>query len=179
MSAEILREKRPHPVRAGLVGVLLAGLAAVPLLWLARIEGGAVFSASAALAGFAAAVDAVGWVLLPQTLLAIAVFGVALHHVAARLAGAAAFAPPSWIDPAVESALLLGMLGTLSGMVNGFAGLSPDELDPGPLVHALGTALRSSFIGFGIALVGVWVRALPSAEPGEAGGGLGSVPEPG
>ena len=62
---------------------------------------------------------------------------------------------------------------------DGVLGTPDDELDPGPLVHALGTALRSSFIGFGIALVGVWVRALPSVEPGEAGGGLGSVPEPG
>ncbi len=177
LSAPILREKRAHPVRAGLVGVLLAGLTAAPLLWLARLEGGAALSVSAALAGFAAAIDAVGWVLLPQILLAIAVFGVALHHLAARLAGAAAFAPPRWIDPAVESALLLGMLGTLSGMVNCFVGLSPDELDPGPLVHALGTALRSSFIGFGIALVGVWVRALPSADPGQAGGGLRTAPE--
>ena len=26
-------------------------------------------------------------------------------------------------------------------------------------IHALGTALRSSFVGFGIALVGVWIRA--------------------
>ncbi len=177
MRMQTLRETRAQPVRAGLVGVLLAGLTAVPLLWLARLEGGAALSASAALAGFAAAIDAVGWVLLPQMLLAIAVFGVALHHVAARLAGAAAFGPPAWIDPAVESALLLGMLGTLSGMVNGFAGLSPDEMDPGPLVHALGTALRSSFIGFGIALVGVWVRALPNADPVQAGGGLRAAPE--
>ena len=151
-----------HPVRVGLTGALLAGLTAIPLLWLARLEEGWVGSATAALTGFAAAVGAVGWVVLPQALLAVVVFGAALHHVAARLAGLDAPAPPSWIDPAVESALLLGMLGTLSGMVNGFVGLSRDELEPGPLVHALGTALRSSFIGFGIALVGVWVRAMPA-----------------
>ena len=41
-------------------------------------------------------------------------------------------------------------------MVSGFVGLSPEELEPGPLVHSLGTALRSSFVGFLIALVGVW-----------------------
>ena len=150
-----------HPVRVGLAGVLLAGLTAVPLLWLARLGGGGIGLASAALEGFAAAMHAVGWVLVPQVLLAVAVFGAALHRVCARLAGLPAPAPPPWIDPAVESALLLGMLGTLSGMVNGFGGLSPDELQPGPLVHALGTALRSSFVGFGIALVGVWVRAAP------------------
>ncbi len=153
---------RAHPVRAGLAGALLAGLTAVPLLWLARLEEGWVGSASAAFAGFVAAVDAVGWVFVPQALLAAAVFGVALHHVMAWLAGADAPPAPGWIDPAVESALLLGMLGTLSGMVNGFVGLSPGELEPGPLVYALGTALRSSFVGFGIALVGVWVRALPA-----------------
>ena len=153
---------RAHPVRAGLAGALLAGLTAVPLLWLARLEEGWFGSASAAFAGLVAAVDAVGWVFVPQALLAAAVFGAALHHVMAWLAGAAAPPAPSWIDPAVESALLLGMLGTLSGMVNGFMGLSPDELQPGPLVHALGTALRSSFVGFGIALVGVWLRALPA-----------------
>ena len=104
------------------------------------------------------------WRIFGFVVLAIAVFGVALQHVAARLAGVAGTAPPPWIDPAVESALLLGMLGTLSGMVNGFVGLSPEALEPGPLVHALGTALRSSFIGFAIALVGVWVRALPATE---------------
>lgn len=153
-----------HPVRVGFAGVVLAGLTVVPLLWLARLEEGVGGALAAAIEGFGAAVDAVGWVLVPQTLLAIAVFGAALHHLAARLAGTEAPAPPAWIDPAVESALLLGMLGTLAGMVNGFVGLSPEALEPGPLVHALGTALRSSFIGFGIALVGVWVRALPTPE---------------
>ena len=59
----------------------------------------------------------------------------------------------------MESALLLGLLGTVSGMVSGFVGLTPDEIEPGPLVHALGVALRSSLVGFLIALVGVWVKA--------------------
>ena len=68
-------------------------------------------------------------------------------------------APPGWLDPAVESALLLGLLGTISGMVQGFVGLTPEELEPGPLVHSLGAALRSSFVGFAIALVGVWAKA--------------------
>jgi hypothetical protein len=155
---------RAQRLRAGLAGVLLAGLTAVPLLWLARFEGGWVGSASAAFAGLRAAVDAVGWVLVPQLALAVAVLGAALHQALARLAGTVPPRPPPWIDPAVESALLLGMLGTVSGMVDGFAGLSPDLLAPGPLIHGLGTALRSSLVGFCIALVGVWVRALPARE---------------
>jgi hypothetical protein len=152
-----------HPLRAGATGLVLVGLTAVPLLWLARLggDGGPI---RAALAGFDAAIQSVGWVFVPQLLLAVAVLGAALQRISARLAGLASPEPPSWIDPAVESALLLGMLGTLSGMVNGFVGLSPDELEPGPLVHALGTALRSSFVGFGIALIGVWVRAQPEAS---------------
>ena len=80
----------------------------------------------------------------------------------ARIAGEPVAAPP-WIDPAIESALLLGMLGTLHGMVNGFVGLEPGDLQPGPLVQSLGTALRSSFVGFGIALVGVWLRETPQS----------------
>lgn len=163
-------------LRAALTGALLLGLAGVPLLWLARLEGGMTASASAALDGLAAAIDAVGWVLVPQVVLAVAVFGVALQHGASRLAGVEQAPPPRWIDPAVESALLLGMLGTLSGMVNGFVGLSPDTLEPGPLVHALGTALRSSFVGFAIALVGVWVRALPPTSPGTLAAETGTEP---
>ncbi len=107
--------------------------------------------------------------LVPQAALGIAVLGAALQRVASRAAGASAPAP-AWIDPAIESALLLGLLGTISGMVNGFVGLGPDELQPGPLIHSLGTALRSSFVGFAIALVGVWIRAGdgPEATPGGA-----------
>jgi hypothetical protein len=156
---------RARALRAGLTGALVVGLFVVPLLWMLRMGNGLYGSADAALGGFVAAVDAVGWVLVPQLLLAIAVFSAALQNVASRLAGVAGPPAPAWIDPAVESALLLGMLGTVSGMVNGFTGLSPDALEPGPLVHALGTALRSSFVGFSIALVGVWVRAVPGAEP--------------
>lgn len=158
---------RAHPLRAGLAGAMLVGLVAVPLLWLLQLGDGLRGSLDAMAAGFAAAIDAVGWVLVPQLLLAVAVFGTALQHVAARLAGVPGPPPSAWIDPAVESALLLGMLGTLSGMVNGFMGLSPEALEPGPLVHALGTALRSSFVGFSIALVGVWVRALPGRAAAE------------
>ena len=47
-------------------------------------------------------------------------------------------------------------------MVNGFGGLEPGNLQPGPLVHALGTALRSSFVGFGIALVGSFTPRIPA-----------------
>ena len=62
----------------------------------------------------------------------------------------------------ISAAPLLGLLGTIHGMVSGFIGLSPDELQPGPLVHSLGTALRSSFVGFLIALVGVWTKTRPT-----------------
>ena len=106
----------------------------------------------------ARAIEDVGIVVVPQLALAVAVVGLALEQVVHRIAGVAPRDPPDWLDPAVESALLLGMLGTISGMVNGFVGLSPERLEPGPLVYALGTALRSSFVGFGIALIGVWTR---------------------
>ncbi len=92
----------------------------------------------------------------------VAVLSLALQQLASRAAGLAATPTPGWLEPAVESALLLGMLGTISGMVSGFSGLSPEELEPGPLVYSLGRALRSSFVGFAIALVGVWTRARPS-----------------
>ena len=151
-------------LRAGFVGLALGGLLLAPALLLLVMGQG---EAPAALvgrsaAGFAAAVDAVGWVFVPQFLLGVAVVSVALQRLAARAAGAALPAPPAWLDPAVESALLLGLLGTISGMVQGFVGLTPEELEPGPLVHSLGAALRSSFVGFAIALVGVWAKARPS-----------------
>ena len=111
------------------------------------------------LGGLGSAVDSVGWVLVPQLLLAVAIGGLALERASVSAVGLPQRPDPSWLSAAVESALLLGMLGTISGMVRGFMGISPDELQPGPLVHALGTALRSSFVGFGIALVGVWVRS--------------------
>ena len=124
--------------------------------------------------GGLSAIGTVGWVLAPQLVLAVAVVGLALERMTSRLAGVGGAAPPVWVDPAVESALLLGMLGTLSGMVSGFAGLSPEELVPGPRVHSLGTALRSSFVGFGIALVGVWAKSPPRAagahRPAEVSG---------
>lgn len=160
---------RAHPLRAGLVALALAGLAALPLLWIADAVGSAGAALAAVAAGSAAALEAVGWVVVPQAALAVAVLGAALQRLSYRAAGVTGPAPPAWIDPAIESALLLGMLGTISGMVDGFVGLSPDELEPGPLVHGLGTALRSSFVGFGIALIGVWTRQPPaqtgSSEP--------------
>jgi len=149
-------------VRVSLVGAGLAALVATPLAFAFAAGLGATELLGAAAAGLVAAVDAVGWVLVPQLLLAVAVLSLALQQLAGRAAGAAPPATPAWLDPAVESALLLGMLGTISGMVQGFVGLSPDELQPGPLVHSLGTALRSSFVGFSIALVGVWTKARPT-----------------
>ncbi len=156
-------------VRASFVGVGLGALLAAPLVAAATAGVSMGDLVAAAAAGFLAALDAVGWVLVPQLVLAVAVVGLALQQVACRAAGLPARPTPGWIDPAVESALLLGLLGTISGMVSGFIGLSPDEIQPGPLVHALGTALRSSLIGFGIALVGVWTKA----RPGGVGPALG------
>jgi hypothetical protein len=155
-------------LRVSLVGLVLAALAAVPLAAVAASGLQPAELLGAGITGLSAAVDAVGWVLVPQIALAIAILSVALHQIAARLAGLRVGAAPHWLDPAVESALLLGLLGTIHGMVRGFTGLSPDELQPGPLVHSLGIALRSSFVGFLIALVGVWAKARPGeSEPPE------------
>jgi hypothetical protein len=136
--------------------LLVAPLAAAHALGL---DAGAL--ARAGVQGLRAAVDAVGWVLVPQLALAVGVAGLALQQLATRAAGLAPSPAPGWLEPAVESALLLGLLGTVSGMVDGFVGLSPDEIEPGRLVHGLGTALRSSLVGFSIALVGVWLKARP------------------
>jgi len=151
-------------LRVSLVGIALAGLAAIPFAAVVASGLSAGELLEAGFSGLSAAVDAVGWVLVPQIALAIAILSAAVHQIANRLAGLRAGPAPHWLDPAVESALLLGLLGTIHGMVRGFAGLSPDELQPGPLVHSLGIALRSSFVGFLIALVGVWAKARP-AEP--------------
>ena len=148
-------------LRTSVVGMLLGAVIALPVA-LELAEPGSVGWIERVAAGTIAALDGVGWVVLPQIALAIGVLGLALERLAARAAGLSSLVAPSWLDPAVESALLLGMLGTLSGMVSGFAGLSPDALEPGPLVYSLGTALRSSFVGFGIALVGVWARDRPA-----------------
>ncbi len=158
-----------HALRTSLAGVALGVLIAVPAAALVAASAAAGGLVPAVVAGRVAAVDRVGWVLAPQILLAVAVVGVALQRLTCRIAGFSA--PPilAWLDPAVESALLLGMLGTLSGMVSGFVGLSPEELEPGPLVHSLGTALRSSFVGFLIALIGVWARARSGADLAAAG----------
>jgi len=153
-------------LRVSLVGLVLAALAVVPLAAIAAsgLQPGELVAAG--LGGLSAAVGAVGWVLVPQIALAIAILSVALQQIAGRLAGLRVGPAPHWLDPAVESALLLGLLGTIHGMVRGFVGLSPEELQPGPLVHSLGTALRSSFVGFLIALVGVWAKARPAeTEP--------------
>lgn len=141
------------------VGALLGVALALPPVVAFRGGLGPAEAAALGLGGLRAAVDSVGWVLWPQLVLALGVLALAVERIAARAAGLAGRRIPHWLDPAVESALLLGMLGTISGMVRGFVGLSPEELEPGPLVHSLGTALRSSFVGFGIALVGVWLRA--------------------
>jgi hypothetical protein len=149
-------------LRVSLVGLGLAALLGAPLLALHAAGLGAAEGLASALAGLAAAVDAVGWVFVPQFLLAVAIVSLALQQLSCRAAGLALAPAPPWLDAAIESALLLGMLGTISGMVRGFVGLSPEELQPGPLVHALGSALRSSFVGFAIALVGVWTRVRAS-----------------
>ncbi len=149
-------------LRASAVGAVLGALLGIPVLLLATAAPGLEPLAFRVIDGFAAAVGAVGWVVVPQVALAAAILSLALQRLAARAAGGVLAPPPAWLDPAVESALLLGLLGTVSGMVRGFVGISPEELEPGPLVHALGAALRSTFVGFAIALVGVWVRARPA-----------------
>ena len=149
-------------LRGSLVGLALLGLAALPLAALATAGVDADALLGAALGGFVAALDAVGWVFVPQFLLAVAVLSLALQQLATRLAGGVRPPSPAWLDPAIESALLLGLLGTVSGMVSGFSGIAPEDIQPGPLIHALGTALRSTFVGFSIALVGVWAKAEPS-----------------
>lgn len=155
--------------RGSVTSVALLALLAAPPLVVAAAGPGFVAFASDAAAGLSGAVGAVGWVLVPQLLLALAVLSLALEQLVRRAAGAARPQTPGWLDPAVESALLLGLLGTISGMVSGFVGVTPDELEPGPLVHSLGIALRSSFVGFLIALVGVWAKARPIARAGESG----------
>ncbi|HKJ25609.1 MAG TPA: MotA/TolQ/ExbB proton channel family protein [Myxococcota bacterium] len=144
--------------RTTLASALLGLLAAAPVagLLLLGIAPGELPAASAR--GLAGEVDSVGWVFVPQLVLAVGILGLALQQGVRRAAGLPRLAPPGWLSPAVESALLLGLLGTISGMVAGFAGISPAELEPAPLVRGLGAALRSTFVGFAIALVGVWLR---------------------
>jgi len=155
-------------LRVAAVGMSLAMMLALPGIWLTLHGSAWAEIPRAAALGWDGAREAVGWVLFPQLVLAVGVIGLALQHIACRAAGWEPAAAPRWLAPAVESALLLGMLGTISGMVRGFAGLEPQHLEPGPLLHALGTALRSSFVGFGIALIGVWIRAEPEHDPAGA-----------
>jgi hypothetical protein len=163
-----MRGAGPQVLRVSLVGACLAALVAAPFLAASQAGLTSDELLREGLEGLAAAIAAVGWVLVPQILLAVAILSLALQQLSGRLAGVPVAPTPRWLDPAVESALLLGLLGTISGMVSGFVGLSPDELQPGPLVHSLGTALRSSFVGFLIALVGVWVKAQPGLPSTEA-----------
>ncbi len=149
-------------LRASAVGLLLAALAAAPPLALASAGVAPSELAAALAAGLVRTVSAVGWVVVPQLALAVAIGSLALQQLASLAAGFPVPASPGWLDPAVESALLLGLLGTISGMVSGFLGVSPEELEPRLLVNSLGTALRSSLVGFGIALVGVWTKTRPA-----------------
>ena len=151
--------------RASAASLLLLGLAVVPIFLISNVDVNDESLLYSVVEGLILAIDAVGWVLVPQIVLAAAILSLALQQIAARLAGAARLPAPAWIDPAVESALLLGLLGTVSGMVRGFVGVEPEALEPGPLVHALGTALRSTFVGFAIALVGIWLRHRPEDAP--------------
>ncbi len=153
-------------MRASAVGALLALLLLTPMVASLVLGVGPFAALQLAATGFASAHHSVGWVLAPQLVLAVGVLALLLERLAQRAAGLPERDAPRWLEPAVESALLLGMLGTISGMVRGFAGISPEAMEPGPLLHALGTALRSSFLGFGIALVGVWIRdaGAPPAE---------------
>jgi len=147
--------------RASAASLLLLGLAVVPIFLMSSVAVNDDSLLYSVVEGLILAIDAVGWVLVPRIVLAAAILSLALQQIAARLAGAARLPAPAWIDPAVESALLLGLLGTVRGMVRGFVGVEPGALEPGPLVHALGTGLRSTFVGFSIALVGIWLRPRP------------------
>ena len=151
--------------RASVASLLLLGLAVVPIFLMSTVDVNDKSLLYSVVEGLMLAIDAVGWVLLPQIVLAAAILSLALQQIGAWLAGVARLPAPAWIDPAVESALLLGLLGTVSGMVRGFVGVEPEALEPGPLVHALGTALRSTFVGFAIALVGIWLRHRPEDAP--------------
>ncbi len=147
--------------RASAASLLLLGLAVVPIFLMSTVDVNDESLLFSVVEGLILAIDAVGWVLVPQIVLAAAILSLALQQIGARLAGVARLPAPAWLDPAVESAMLLGLLGTVSGMVRGFVGVEPEALEPGPLVHALGTALRSTFVGFAIALVGIWLRHRP------------------
>jgi len=144
--------------RATTLSAALGLLAAAPVAALLVSGVGPVELARASARGLAAEVDSVGFVLVPQLVLAVGILGLALQQGVRRAARLPRLRPPGWLSPAVESALLLGLLGTISGMVAGFVGVSPAELEPAPLVRGLGAALRSTFVGFAIALVGVWLR---------------------
>jgi len=148
-------------VRVSAALSMLAGLALVPLFFLQASGQPVPDLLGLAAGGLWVAIDAVGWVLVPQLVLAAAILTLAIRQVAAWVAGGKRPEAPVWIDPAIESALLLGLLGTISGMVRGFVAVDPEALEAAPLVQALGAALRSTFAGFAIALVGVWLRGRP------------------
>lgn len=152
--------------RGTFVAAGLGALAAAPVATLAVYGIAPDELARASVRGLRSEVASVGFVLVPQLVLAVGILGLALQQGVRRMAGLPRLDPPGWLSPAVESALLLGLLGTISGMVAGFVGISPDELEPGPLVHGLGAALRSTFVGFAIALVGVWLKR-EEIVPGE------------
>ena len=59
--------------RAGSVMLALLALAALPLGWAALSDAGLAGSVALAVAGFLAALDAVGWVFVPQAVLAVEV----------------------------------------------------------------------------------------------------------
>jgi hypothetical protein len=145
-------------LRGTVVATWLGVLCVAPVgaLLLSGAAPGELFTALAN--GLAAEVDSVGFVLLPQLALAVGIVGQALQQGVRRAAGLPRLASPSWITPAVESVLLLGLLGTVAGMVQGFLGVPTTALEPGVLVNGLGQALRSTFVGFSIALVGIWFK---------------------
>ncbi len=151
-------------MRRALIQILLFVALALPIAAIALSGFGVSSFAAACQRGLVWGLESVGWVLIPQIGLGLAIASLALERVSRRVAGLATERLPRWIDPAVESALLLGLLGTISGMVRGFVGVTPDEIQPGPLVNSLGAALRSSGVGFGIALVGVWLKQEPLTE---------------
>ena len=76
-------------LRASAVCAALAALLGLPVLLLAGAAAGVEALALQVADGFVAAVDAVGWVFVPQFALAAAILSLALQRLAVRAAGEA------------------------------------------------------------------------------------------
>ena len=83
----------------------------------------------------------------------------------ARAAGEALEPPPAWLDPAVELALLLGLLGTVTGMINTFKLITVFGTgDPKRLSSGISEALVTTEYGLIIAVPCLLLFALLSRK---------------